>query len=59
MYKFIRAYRLGFFEGIKAALKEKNKKFKQQDEMEVMSKLYDIAYIKGYNKCMKYLKNNL
>ena len=47
MYKWIRAYELGFIEGIKEAMNNKNKKFKKIDELEVMSKLYDIGYING------------
>lgn len=59
MYKYIKSYELGFIEGIKDALKDKNKIFKKINELEVMSKLYDIGYIKGFKKCINYLKNNL
>ncbi len=63
MYKYIKAYTLGYNEGIKDALidKEKNKvkKFKKIDEKIIMSKLYDVAYIKGYNKFINIeIKNN-
>ena len=59
MYKYIKSYELGFIEGVKDALKDKNKKFKKINELEVMSKLYDIGYINGYVKCLKNTKNNL
>lgn len=59
MYKYIKAYELGFIEGIKDALKEENKTFKKINELEIMSKLYDAGYITGYIKCINYLKNNL
>lgn len=58
MYKLIRAYELGFTEGIKEAINNKNKKFKKIDELEVMSKLYDIGYVNGYKKYLKLDKNN-
>ncbi len=59
MYKYIKSYELGFIEGVKDALKDQNKKFKKINELEVMSKLYDIGYINGYVKCLKNTKNNL
>ena len=59
MYKYIKAYELGFIEGIKDALKEENKTFKEINELDIMSKLYDVGYISGYIKCINYLKNNL
>lgn len=59
MYKYIKSYELGYIEGIKDALKDKNKIFKKINELEIMSKLYDMGYINGYNKCITYLKNNL
>ncbi len=59
MYRYIKSYELGFIEGIKDALKYENKIFKKINELEVMSKLYDIGYIDGFNKCLNYLKNNL
>lgn len=59
MYKYIKAYDLGFIEGIKDALKEENKTFKKINELDIMSKLYDVGYITGYMKCINYLKNNL
>lgn len=59
MYKYIKSYELGFIEGLKDALKDSTKIFKKINELEVMSKLYDIGYINGYNKCINYLKKNL
>ena len=29
------------------------------NELDIMSKLYDVGYISGYIKCINYLKNNL
>lgn len=59
MYKYIKAYELGFIEGIKDALKKENKTFKKINELDIMSKLYDVGYIDGYIKCINYLKNIL
>lgn len=55
MYKYYRAYKLGFNEGLKDAINsKKNRKFKKINDKEVLSKLYDIGYIEGYNKYMNY-----
>ncbi len=59
MYRYIKSYELGFIEGIKDALIDKDKIFKKISELEIMSKLYDIGYIDGYKKCINYLKKNL
>ena len=59
MYKYIKSYELGYIEGIKDALVDDNKKFKKINELDIMSKLYDVGYIKGYIKCINYLKNNI
>ena len=32
---------------------------KKINELDIMSKLYDVGYINGYIKCINYLKNNL
>ena len=62
MYKFFKAYELGNYEGIKSALEDyynsKIKKFKNIDDEEVLSKLYDIGYINGYNKFIKYINSS-
>lgn len=54
MYKYIKSYKLGFKEGYKDSkvdyLNNKRKKFINIDKKEVLSKLYDIGYIDGYNK---------
>ena len=54
MYKYIKSYKLGYKEGYKDSkedyLNNKRKKFIEIDKKEVLSKLYDIGYIDGYNK---------
>ena len=57
MYKYIKAYELGYNEGIKNSLSKKRKKFKKIDDSEILSKLYDIGYINGYTKFIKYSFN--
>ena len=66
MYKYIKAYELGYNEGIKETLINKNKKFKKIDDREILSKLYDIGFINGYtnfikcfNKSFNYKKNSV
>ncbi len=58
MYKYIRAYNIGFNEGIKCAYKDlkniKKRNFKYINDKEILSKLYDIGFIKGYKKIVKY-----
>lgn len=60
MYRYIKVYKLGYIEGIKDSIKDvklnKSRTFKKIDDQEIKSKLYDIGYIKGYNKTMKYFK---
>ena len=57
MYKYIRAYKLGYNEGIKDAYYDlENKKIKKLiviDEKYLISKLYDSGYIDGYSKIIK------
>ena len=54
MYKYIKSYKLGYIEGYKDSkidyLNNKRKKFIKIDKKEILSKLYDIGYIDGYNK---------
>ena len=54
MYKYIKSYKLGYIEGYKDSkidyLNNKRKQFIKIDKKEVLSKLYDIGYIDGYNK---------
>jgi hypothetical protein len=52
MYKYIKSFELGFIEGIKDAFNNnyKYRKFKKIDDKEIIYKLYDIGYIKGYKK---------
>ena len=61
MYKLIKAYKLGYEEGIKDAYRDsflyKKKKYKKPNYIEIMSKLYDIGYIEGYNKFINYIFN--
>lgn len=58
MYKYFRVYELGFYEGFKDAIKDlERKSFSEINILDIMSKLYDIGYIDGYNKCFNYIKN--
>lgn len=61
MYKYIRAFELGYKWGINEAFNDQinniNKKFKYIDDRVILSKLYDIGYIKAYKKYNKYFKN--
>ena len=52
MYKYIKVFEEGFIDGVKDAIrmKYKNRKFKRINELEILSKLYDVGYIKGYKK---------
>ena len=54
MYKYIKSYKLENIEEKKnfkiEYIKNKRKKFIKIDKKEVLSKLYDIGYIDGYNK---------
>jgi len=52
VYKYIKIFEIGFLDGIKDAInnKLKTKKFKIINDKEILSKLYDIGYIKGYKK---------
>ena len=66
MYKYIKAYELGYNEGIKETLINKNKKFKKIDDREILSKLYDIGFrnrnskfIKCFDKSFNYKKNSV
>ena len=58
MYKYIKAFELGFNEGLRDAKNNsfKFKKFKKIDDKDIISKLYDIGYIKGYKK-LSFKKN--
>ena len=57
MYKYKRAYKYGYNEGIKDATNDLNKnnikKYKEIDDTFILSRLYDIGYIEGYNKIIK------
>ena len=55
MNKYLRAYKLGYLEGLKDI--RKNIKFVKINEMEILSKLYDLGYIDGYKLKNKPLKN--
>ena len=59
MYKYYRAYKIGFNEGLKDAINNKKiKYFKKINDKEILSKLYDIGYIEGYNKYIYYTFNS-
>jgi len=61
MYKYIKAYKMGYNEGIKDSFKDflnnKNKKFKYIKDYDILSKLYDIGYINAYNYNSKYVSS--
>ena len=52
MHKYIKIFKLGYFMGIKDAINSnyKIRKFKRIDDKDIIYKLYDIGYIKGYKK---------
>lgn len=60
MYNYNRIYKLGYLEGTKKAIEENesNKKFKNINKKEIISKLYDMGYMDGYNAYYKYMKIN-
>lgn len=61
MYKYINVIDVSYKEGIKSALNDyesnKIKNFKNINEIEILSKIYDFFYIKGYRDMYKILKN--
>ena len=63
MYKYIKYYDIGYYDGMNMALKDKlnlkKRKFKYLDTFDIKSKLYDIGYIDGYNITYKKLTLNL
>ena len=58
MYKYIKSFQLGYERGVKDAIimKFKNINFIKIYDRDIISKLYDIGYIKGYKKTS--FKNN-
>lgn len=60
MYRYIKAYELGYIEGIKDSINDlrnnKIKRFKNINKNEIMSKLYDIGYINGYTRFYRNIK---
>ncbi|MBR4177956.1 MAG: hypothetical protein IKR57_01245 [Bacilli bacterium] len=55
MYKYYKAYKMGFNKGLNDAIRyNKKKRFKVVNDKELLSKLYDIGYIEGYSKYMNY-----
>lgn len=61
MYKYIKAFELGYERGIIDAINNKYKdyKFKKINDKEILSKLYDIGYIKGYKKTSLKINKNI
>lgn len=59
MYNYNKIYKLGFLEGRKKAIEDKKikrtTKLKNIDEIEIVSKIYDIGFIEGYNRNRKYI----
>lgn len=57
MYKYVKCYKMGYIDGTEKAKedkkKHKTKKFIEVDDYVIMSKLYDIGYINGYNNYLK------
>lgn len=63
MYKYISVFSLGYNEGVKDALNDYNMGYKREfniiDEFEIISKIYDIFYIRGYFYMYDLLKKSL
>lgn len=61
MDEIIKILEIGFFDGMNDVIinKSYSKKYKIVIDEELKSKLYDIAFILGYNSTLKYIKNNL
>ena len=65
MYVLKKAINKGFNEGIKDGIEDKKKgqsvKFKKIDVSNLKSTMYDLGYVKGYNKVNGYVykKKNL
>ena len=59
MYKYIESYEMGYEDGINDALNDyysnSEKKFKIIEDIDILSKLYDVGYINAYNKFIKYI----
>lgn len=59
MYNYNKIYKLGFLEGTKKAIEDKKSKkqtkFKNINELDIVSKIYDIGFIDGYNRNRKYI----
>lgn len=49
----LEAYADGYSDGIKDCDKNKKRKYNKNNELEVISKIYDLYYIKGYIKAQK------
>lgn len=54
MKKILKIYNFGYEDGMLCAIddieKNKKKRFKKIDEKTILSKLYDLGYIDGYNR---------
>ncbi len=63
MYKYIKAYQIGYNQGIIEAVKDynsnKKKVFKKLNDKNIRYKLYDAGFIDGYNKTYKNITLNL
>ena len=57
MYKYIKYYDMGYYDGINSAIKDKlinrKREFKRIKDKDIKSKLYDLGYIDGYKTAHK------
>ncbi len=56
----IKIFKIGYFDAINDVYcGYDNKKFINIVDKDLLSKIYDIGYIIGYDSCIRYIKNNL
>ena len=63
MKKYLKIYNIAYEEGINNAIedlsKNKRKVFKELDDLEIKSLIYDLGYINGYNRVYFIIKKYL
>ena len=63
MKRYLKIYNIAYEEGIKNAIedlsKNKRKVFKEKDDIELKSQIYDVGYINGYNRVYYIIKKYL
>lgn len=63
MKRYLKIYNIAYEEGIKNAIedlsKNKRKVFKEKDDLELKSQIYDVGYINGYNRVYYIIKKYL